>query len=147
MITRTGDLFTTKLKAIGHGVNLEGVMGAGVAKIVREQFPEAYEHYKYACDHRVLFPGAAQMVNTESGYGKIIVNMGTQLEPGPHAELRLIKLAAANAAESLQWYRGIEGMAIPKIGCGIGGLDWHDVLPLLLDVEDEYEFEFEVWEL
>lgn len=147
MITRTGDLFTTKLQAVGHGVNLEGVMGAGVAKIVRQQFPEAYDAYATLCSHRALFPGAAQMVNTDFGHGKVIVNMATQLEPGPNAELRLIKLAAANAATSLKWYRGVEEMAIPKIGCGIGGLDWHDVLPLLLDVEDEYEFEFEVWEL
>lgn len=47
-----GDLFANVTEGhIVHGCNAQGVMGSGVAKIVREMYPEAYKAYsqKY-CD-------------------------------------------------------------------------------------------------
>jgi O-acetyl-ADP-ribose deacetylase (regulator of RNase III) len=38
---RQGDLFAaTDLDGIAHGVNCHGQMGAGIAKIIREKYPE-----------------------------------------------------------------------------------------------------------
>jgi O-acetyl-ADP-ribose deacetylase (regulator of RNase III) len=43
---RNGDLFANvKEGHIVHGCNAQGVMGSGVAKIVREMYPEAYKAY------------------------------------------------------------------------------------------------------
>ncbi len=38
-----GDLFATDIKTIVHGCNAQGVMGSGVAKSIRENFPKAYD--------------------------------------------------------------------------------------------------------
>jgi len=44
-----GDLFTTDCKVIAHQVNCTGTMGSGVAKIVKEKFPEVYKIYHNQC--------------------------------------------------------------------------------------------------
>lgn len=45
LIYKSGDLFSTKDKAIAHGCNTMGVMGSGVAKIVKEKYPFAFNGY------------------------------------------------------------------------------------------------------
>lgn len=45
----TGDLFDVTEGIIAHQVNCQGVMGSGVAKIVREMYPQAYESYRELC--------------------------------------------------------------------------------------------------
>ena len=42
---RKGDLFQTEIKTIVHGCNAQGVMGSGVAKIIRDKYPKAYDRY------------------------------------------------------------------------------------------------------
>ena len=41
----TGDLLQTDVKHIIHGCNSKGVMGSGVAKVLREKYPRAYQDY------------------------------------------------------------------------------------------------------
>jgi O-acetyl-ADP-ribose deacetylase (regulator of RNase III) len=45
-----GDIFDPKLdkivRVIVHGCNAQGVMGSGIAKIIRDKYPEVYEDYK-----------------------------------------------------------------------------------------------------
>ena len=45
-----GDLLAYDAKVRCHQVNCRGVMGAGLAKQVKEKYPEAYEQYKALCD-------------------------------------------------------------------------------------------------
>lgn len=45
-----GDLLAYDAKVRCHQVNCKGVMGAGLAKQVKEKYPEAYEQYKAMCD-------------------------------------------------------------------------------------------------
>ena len=42
---RKGDLFQTEIQTIVHGCNAQGVMNSGIAKIIREKYPKAYERY------------------------------------------------------------------------------------------------------
>jgi len=43
--------------------------------------------------------------------------------------------------------RGIEVIALPRFGCGIGGLDWADVKPLLPTLAAETTCDLEAWTL
>jgi O-acetyl-ADP-ribose deacetylase (regulator of RNase III) len=43
---RTGDLLAVKKGHIVHGCNAEGVMGAGVARLIKEKYPKCYSEYK-----------------------------------------------------------------------------------------------------
>jgi len=42
---RKGDLLTTEVQHILHGCNRRGVMGSGVAKAIRDKYPQAYTDY------------------------------------------------------------------------------------------------------
>lgn len=149
MIQRKGDVFTTEAAFIGHGVNLRGVMGRGIAATIRAEFPEAYEEYREACEDKSLKLGEA-IVSHEDQFN--IVHMATQVHLGPDARYDAIFKAGMYAAlDVMDMCHGEDRqpiLAIPRIGCGIGGLEWEKVETLLKAVEIlNPGFQFEVWNL
>ena len=46
------NLFDSEAVFFLHQVNCRGVMGSGIAKQVRERYPEVYEAYRAFCDGR-----------------------------------------------------------------------------------------------
>lgn len=147
MIEKNGDLFTTEATYIGHGVNCMGLMGAGVAKTVREKFPQTYEEYQYMCSHNYLIVGDFFPYDEN---GKVIVNLATQYRPGPDATYEAVFGALTKFSKQASTPRRITKngnvIAIPEIGCGIGGLEWPVVKKIILLVEEIYpEIEYEVW--
>lgn len=47
---KIGDLLSGNVDVIAHQVNCRGVMGSGVARQIREQFPSVYASYRNYCD-------------------------------------------------------------------------------------------------
>lgn len=45
----TGDLFANRFKALAHGCNCQGSMGAGIAIGFRDRYPEMYAEYRRRC--------------------------------------------------------------------------------------------------
>src|SRR5579863_1959322 len=127
---RHGDLFAaTDMDALAHGVNCRGVMGAGIAKGFKARWPEMFAHYRTNCEARALFPGVCLSIPANRGSDAMwICNLATQDRPGPDAKLRYI---AGAMAEMMEWAEdsggGIRRIGMPRIGCGIGGLEWVEV--------------------
>lgn len=124
--------------AIAHGCNTQGLMGAGVARLVRNKYPAAYEQYRRACDDGSFKVGTAQGVWADPSDGagdRLVYNLGTQRLPGPDATAWGIFLSFANMAEDAR-VRGIDVVAIPRIGAGIGGLEWFDVEDAICEALD-----------
>lgn len=116
--------------AIAHGANCVGVMGAGVAKPIKDTFPINYNRYKHACDKGLFVPGDYLYTNE---YGVGIFNLATQFKPGPNAKIEYIRSSAKKMvlAASVQDYSVIKTV---RLGCGIGGLNWSDVKPVLEEI-------------
>jgi O-acetyl-ADP-ribose deacetylase (regulator of RNase III) len=147
MIEKQGDVFTTDATYIGHGVNCKGVMGAGIAKTIREKFPKVYDEYRQVCANGGLVPGSL-FAYPENG--KMIVNLATQNNPGPDATYEAVINSLLHfskvASEPNKIKRYGNTIAIPEIGCGIGGLEWPIVELAIELVEEVYpEIEYEVW--
>jgi len=141
MIEMTGNLFTTTAPAIGHGVNVMGLMGSGIAVQFRNLFPEMYRQYRALCAQFLLNTGEAFVYEAENF---VVYNIASQDMPGPHAALEWLEdglRAVVSDAEA----RGLDRVALPQIGCGIGGLDVRDVVPLVKDVESGSTVQFEWW--
>lgn len=77
-----GDLFSTEYDVIAHQVNCTGTMGSGVAKQVRERYPEAYKVYHQQCvgDYNAIFMDSALlgMTTVVKCSEKYIANMFAQ---------------------------------------------------------------------
>jgi len=149
MKDKFGDLFTTNAKIIGHGVNCDGVMGAGIAKAFREQFPENYRWYRSNCLQSSLHAGDAFVWREND---KMIMNFASQDRPGHHAKYPWLFSALYNGASVLSRDGDLKGeygttIAIPEIGCGIGGLEWKKAAQVIQTVEAvlDNEIQFEVW--
>ncbi len=130
---KTGDLFQAREVAIAHGCNTQGVMGAGVARRVRDLYPTVYERYAASCYDGQFRVGTAQAVWADpdrDAADRLIYNLGTQHFPGADASIWAVFLSFANMAEDAHT-RHINTVAIPRIGCGIGGLDWNEVAPAI----------------
>lgn len=122
----TGDLFDPAhgFEAIGHGVNLKGVMGAGIAKTVRDRYPAIMEPYRRACRTGELHLGGYQV--WEAPDGLLVVNLATQQDLGRDARLWAVADSVYSALDDLEG-RGVRRFGVPQLGAGIGGLDWDDV--------------------
>lgn len=143
IIHKQGDVFTTDLPAVAHGVNTQGVMGAGVAKTVRARFPRTYTVYRRHCHATTLRPGMMLPIQEN---GTWVFNLASQDLPGAHARIDWL----AKALDKAAWFceqRGISGFASPQIGAGIGGLVWDDVYAEYERVAEKYpNVDIEVWE-
>jgi O-acetyl-ADP-ribose deacetylase (regulator of RNase III) len=119
-----GDLFSTGNTAIAHGVNMRGVMGAGIAVEFREKFSQMYGTYKALCEHDAVSDMHVMpwKVGTYKGKSQYVMNIFSQVEPGPNAKIELI---SAGVIRSINFLidRGINKMSMPWIGCGIGGIE------------------------
>ena len=130
----TGDVFAAE-GPLAHGVNTKGVMGAGVAKIVRQKYPNTYEVYKELCRAELLRPGTYVPVLEN---GRWVFNMATQEYPGANATLELITSSFTLMARHTKLL-DFSHVNMPRIGCGIGGLTWPEVRATLEVIDSDLE--------
>ena len=117
-----------KFDCIAHGANCFNIMGAGIADQIRNRFPIAYVSDKLYHLSPLERLGNFSYGDTDHG---VVYNLYTQFSPGPHATLAAIELAF----QKLNHFIDKDHLlGIPKIGCGIGGLNWVDVAFTILSV-------------
>jgi len=135
-----GDMFTTSITTIVHGCNAQGVMGSGVAKIIREKYPKAYERYRKEYElHGNLVLGnviavpCGDRVNDPDNY-KVIVNAITQDFYGRDGTRYVSYDAVADSMKKINRFSeayGIMEVAMPQIGAGLGGGDWNVIAAII----------------
>lgn len=143
-----GDLFDPDLKfdALAQGVNAQGLMGAGIAVPFRMRWPGMYGEYQQECSRfPTLVPGTTlthtvNPADDPSGVGQIL-NMFTQVLPGANADYGLLQMSAYSLLKQLPTGR-TRTIGLPWIGCGIGGLERHNVEHLLRQIWDDSQHEF-----
>ncbi len=124
-----GDLFDLdEVDAWGHGVNCVGVMGAGIALGFKHRFPDMYRQYVMECalgrlELGDVFPWAGDKVYPH------VFNIASQRLPGANASLQGLQHGLTQAMVYTQRLATDNDpmMAVPRIGAGIGGLQWEDV--------------------
>lgn len=136
-----GDVFDTNARIIAHQVNCQGVMESGVAKQVRERYPELYKRYVrypkvlgtvFIFDVHSLRKIANLYAQDQYGYdGKIYTDMEA---------LRMCFQTLNDFAKEHKYT-----IAMPyKIACGLGGANWDEVYNM---IEDIFEVDVELWRL
>lgn len=127
---------------VAHGCNCRGVQGSGVAKALRDKYPQIFFKYKELCDLHEQSPaallGTVDFVEINSNL--IIANCFTQENygktGGPYATIEAVGHSVYHAmskAEELDL-----PFYAPKIGCGLGGLDCNEVKDLLEELSERF---------
>src|SRR3954468_1308569 len=132
----SGDLFDNVhgARALAHGCNCQGSMGAGVAKTFRADYPEMYEEYRRRCkaEPREFNLGDCWLWKDEAR--PWVFNLGTQ-EGYWRARASYEAIETALRAMRRQADdEGIARIAIPRIGVGYGGLSWKKVKAIVEEV-------------
>lgn len=130
-----GDLFASSENVLIHGCNSKGVMGSGVAKIIRDRFPQAFEAYRDAYEiNGFLELGNVIWAETK---GKLIGNAITQENFGRdpkviYCDYDAIREAIKNVNEKVKGLYNTVGM--PMIGAGLANGSW-DIISKIIEEE------------
>jgi O-acetyl-ADP-ribose deacetylase (regulator of RNase III) len=141
---RKGDVLAVSAGLIVHGCNCQGVMGSGVAKIVKKMYPLAFDAYKTKCDleeHEQLL-GGAQLVEVDDNLS--IANLFTQQFYGKG--VRQVSYDAVDVAFESLFLMTDQQIHIPKIGAGLGGGDW-EIISTIINQKAGPDRDIFCWEL
>lgn len=135
------DIFMADTQVIVNPVNLVGVMGAGLAKEMKNRYPEMFQKYKRACDSGAFNEGQLQLCKQGDVW---ILNFPTKKHWKEASDLELIEKGLKTFVNTYE-QKGITSITFPKLGCGLGGLNWEkDVAPLMHKYLDNLPIQIEV---
>ncbi|HHX8289294.1 TPA: type II toxin-antitoxin system antitoxin DNA ADP-ribosyl glycohydrolase DarG [Vibrio diabolicus] len=122
-ITR-GDILRADAEAIVNTVNCVGVMGRGIALQFKKAWPENFKVYAAACKSKDVQPGKMFIFETgQLANPRFIINFPTKRHWRGASRIEDIESGLAALVEDIKRL-GIESIAIPPLGAGLGGLDW-----------------------
>jgi O-acetyl-ADP-ribose deacetylase (regulator of RNase III) len=138
-----GDLFATPdLHAYAHGCNCAGAMDTGVSVAFKKRYPRMFEEYELRCKDRRFQLGDV-FVWTEGD--EVVYNLAIQEHWKKRPKLAAFKRALQKTIE-LAAHAGVTRIGFPRIGAGVGGLDWPRVRKVLAEVGAETDVELVVFE-
>jgi O-acetyl-ADP-ribose deacetylase (regulator of RNase III) len=106
-------------------------MGKGIALEFKKRFPDNFMAYKANCDAGQLELGRVfTFDNGKSAKPRYIVNFPTKNHWREASQLHDISSGLESLAFEIDLLK-ISSIAIPALGCGLGGLDWLDVRELI----------------
>ena len=61
-----GDLFSSPAQVLVNTVNLDGVMGKGIALKFKQLYPDMFKRYQWFCDNKILEIGKLWLYKSEN---------------------------------------------------------------------------------
>lgn len=125
---RTGDIFTASAQVIVNLVNCKGVMGKGLALAFKQRYPAMFVVYQQECRTGQLRIGQPTLYRESRPW---ILNFPTKDHWRDDSKLEYLE-------QGLQYFvdhykeMGIESIAFPRLGAGLGKLPWDEVGPLMV---------------
>ncbi len=128
---KQGNLLTEPVEALVNPVNCVGVMGRGLALEFKRAFSGNFKLYAEACLKGQVKPGKMFIVPTQCIFNPhYIINFPTKTHWKLKSQLNYIETGLKDLVEQVKILE-IKSIAIPPLGCGNGGLEWAEVLPLI----------------
>ena len=141
-----GDMFFSQMQTLTISVNTVGVMGKGLASRAKYQFPDMYVVYQDVCRAKTLKIGKPHLYKRETSLDEDLADVPSSL-PNLNANKWFLlfptkehwkqKSDIGGIERGLQWVvnnyetEGIQSLAVPALGCGLGGLNWKDIGPMM----------------
>ena len=126
-----GDMLTADAQALINAVNTVGVMGKGLALQFKSAFPANFVAYKKACAlGRVELGKMFVSDRGDAAAPRWIINFPTKSHWRQPSSLEDIAEGLNDLRRIIRELR-IQSVAVPALGCGLGGLSYNDVLPII----------------
>jgi O-acetyl-ADP-ribose deacetylase (regulator of RNase III) len=130
----SGDILLSSAKAIVHGVAPNDDFHQGLALQLRERMPAMYKDFRHYC--QTQHPKSGDLWTWMSADGRYLVNLFIQdaayahgSKPG-HASVSHVN-HTLHALRNFALKEKVGSLALPRLACGVGGLDWNDIKPLI----------------
>lgn len=140
-----GDIFESTAQCLVNPVNCVGVMGKGLALEFKRRYPDVHQFYVDACKDGEISPGCIAVYALKKRPDRMICLFPTKY----HWRDKSTVLMVDKAFQSFVHYAPqikIKTVAFPKVGCGLGGLNFeHQVRPLFEKYFSDDTFEVEVY--
>lgn len=134
-----GNLLEADVDALVNTVNTVGVMGKGIALQFKKAFPSNFAVYKDACDRKSFDVGQVLTTKIDELDGpKYIINFPTKQHWRGKSRMVFIEEGLSALRKEIQLL-GIKSIAVPPLGCGLGGLPWPDVKRAIQSVFGDVE--------
>ena len=128
---KKGNILNEKVEALVNTVNCVGVMGKGIALQFKNMFPQNYLAYKKACQNKEIKIGKMFVYGVQLlGNPRYIINFPTKRHWKEKSRLEYIREGLKDLVTTINKLK-IKSIAIPPLGCGLGGLNWNDVKKIL----------------
>lgn len=133
-----GDVFDQDTQVIAHQVNCKGVMGAGLAKQVREHISEEdFKEYVTRCQQRGAENLGYNLYTKDTKSNIWIANCFAQDGFGAnqkcHTDYSALR-ACLNHCKTFCYVHGYDTICIPDhLGCGLAGGNWNIVTKAILE--------------
>ncbi|MCU0427573.1 MAG: macro domain-containing protein [Candidatus Kapabacteria bacterium] len=125
-----GNILEIHAEALVNTVNLQGVMGKGIALAFKKQFPKNFKLYKAAAEAGELAMGKMFVTETDELTPHYIINFPTKDHWRYPSKLSYIEEGLQDLVRIIR-EKNIRSIVVPPLGCGNGKLRWSDVHPLI----------------
>lgn len=139
IIYKKGNLLEAQESRIAHVCNTKGVMGAGVAKLLSQAYPNLLATYQSDLSfysEKSINPLGHNSYHKEKNNDRVIINMlaqSTYGRLGRHINYGAFYHCAVDINETFgRDFPEYRLIAIPRLGCGLAGGTW-DVISELLE--------------
>jgi O-acetyl-ADP-ribose deacetylase (regulator of RNase III) len=130
-----GDILTSDCEAVVNTVNCYGKMGRGLALAFKRQFPAMFLAYKRDCDDGKVKTGSMHVWKNPNGGW--VINFPTKDHWRTPSLMEWIVAGLDDLVQVVK-QKEIKSIAIPPLGCGLGGLQWYQVRAEIKRVHDQH---------
>lgn len=135
-----GDILKADAEAFINTVNTVGVMGKGIALQFKRAFPANNKKYVSECNAGRIQLG--QVMVFDRGLlekPRYIINFPTKKHWRDKSDIQFIRLGLKDLVHHIKGLK-ITSIAIPPLGCGLGGLEWevvrYEIIQALSSLDD-----------
>jgi len=127
-----GDFFDYDADIRINTVNCVGVMGAGVALLFKNKYPNMFDEYFRACERNEVEPGKPHVWEENNMFSKCtIINFPTKIHWKNPSEYEYVEKGLVWLRQYLL-ERNNSTVTLPALGCGHGGLEWDKVKEMII---------------
>lgn len=135
IVSREGNLLDVTSGHIVHGCNAQGVMGSGVAKAIRDKWPDVYRQYRDIYEEQGLRLGETFPVTVTPSlcvWNSITQNLYGRTG-GRFVSYDAIEVSFCNINQYLLENQDTlpREIHIPMIGAGLGGGNWEIIREII----------------